>query len=91
MPGAAGLRRIDYTEFVEPAGGRHTQHIGLGELAAGERSQHIVVVEVVEMEEWHLEVLLGSDTFWSAFASNPSGVVILRIVQRHSHVEEKGC
>jgi hypothetical protein len=24
-----------------------------------------VVVEVVEMEEWRLEVLLGSDTFWS--------------------------
>lgn len=66
MPGAAGLRRIDYTEFVESAGGRHTQHIGLGELAAGERSQQIVVVEVVEMEEWRLEVLLGSDTFWSA-------------------------
>jgi hypothetical protein len=36
--GAAGLRRIDYTEFVESAGGRHTQHIGLGELAAGECS-----------------------------------------------------
>jgi hypothetical protein len=35
-----------------------------------------VVVEVVEMEEWRLEVLLGSDTFWSALrqiqvGSNP--------------------
>jgi hypothetical protein len=64
--GAAGLRCIDHTEFVESAGWRHTQHIDLGELAAGERSQHIVVVEVVEMEEWRPEVLLGSDTFRSA-------------------------
>ena len=55
----SGLRCIDHTEFVE-------QHIGLEELAAGECSQHIVVVEVVEMEEWRLEVLLGSDTFWIA-------------------------
>jgi hypothetical protein len=57
------LKCIDYMEVVESAGG---QHIGLRELAAGERSQHIVVVQVVEMEEWRLEVLLGSDTFWSA-------------------------
>lgn len=85
------MRRIDYTEFVESADGRHTQHIGLGEPAAGERSQHIVVVEVVEMEEWRLEVLLGSDTFWSALRQIQVGVVILRIVQRRSHVEDKGC
>lgn len=66
MLGAAGLRCIDYMELAESGGGRYTQYIGLGELAAGECSQHIVVAGVVEMEEWHLGVLLGSDTFWSA-------------------------
>jgi hypothetical protein len=85
VPEAVGLRCTDSAEFVESAGGRYRQHIGLGE-----HSQHVVVVEAVEMEEWRLELLLGSDTFWNVFGSSPSGAVILRIVQRHSHVEEKG-
>ena len=65
-PEAAGLMRIDHTDFVECVVERQSLCSGLAELVAGEDSQDIVVLEVVGMEAQPLEELLESDTLWMA-------------------------